>query len=379
MARFVNPRRVFAYQYRCEDRSLISPHFRKHVCLRLLRLVPRFCSPNLLSLAANSASFLVFFFLIGAFGPVDQMAQTSRLAFLIPAVGIFIYVALDNTDGLQARRTSVSSPLGDFLDHWFDSFAAFMIPLGFLMALKAEDWRMLSVVVFGIASFWVANWEMMHCGVLKLPPVGELEGNMLAIVTHLLTAILGLAFWQTRLLGVTLLDVLTLIALAGFGSATAVSLLRCRAERWQMLGLVASVGLIMLWYSLTLSRNLLPLRNHPLVPIVVGLIGVKHIGDLQRNFLIGTAYRVFDIGFLVLGTGLVASLFIEPLRQSNIQLRLLFVVLLYAIGTLVYQLWHTSAFVTQALGINVLTLTATQKAALQRSAAPHDVTESARP
>ena len=47
--------------------------------------------------------------------------QAPSWAYLLCAVGLFVYQALDATDGKQARRTNSSSPLGELFDHGCDS------------------------------------------------------------------------------------------------------------------------------------------------------------------------------------------------------------------------------------------------------------------
>ena len=44
-------------------------------------------------------------------------------AYLLCAVGLFIYQSLDAIDGKQARRTNSSSPLGELFDHGCDSLS----------------------------------------------------------------------------------------------------------------------------------------------------------------------------------------------------------------------------------------------------------------
>lgn len=49
--------------------------------------------------------------------------QAPRWAFLLCAIGLFIYQSLDAIDGKQARRTDSSSPLGELFDHGCDSIS----------------------------------------------------------------------------------------------------------------------------------------------------------------------------------------------------------------------------------------------------------------
>lgn len=51
------------------------------------------------------------------------MFQAPLWAYLLCAVGLFIYQSLDAIDGKQARRTNSSSPLGELFDHGCDSLS----------------------------------------------------------------------------------------------------------------------------------------------------------------------------------------------------------------------------------------------------------------
>lgn len=47
--------------------------------------------------------------------------QAPTWAFLLSALGLFIYQSLDAIDGKQARRTNSSSALGELFDHGCDA------------------------------------------------------------------------------------------------------------------------------------------------------------------------------------------------------------------------------------------------------------------
>lgn len=54
---------------------------------------------------------------------VYMLFQAPLWAYLMCAVGLFIYQSLDAIDGKQARRTNSSSPLGELFDHGCDSLS----------------------------------------------------------------------------------------------------------------------------------------------------------------------------------------------------------------------------------------------------------------
>jgi phosphatidylglycerophosphate synthase len=368
MTRFSDPQKVFSYSYQCRDSSLLLPYFRRYVSQQLLKVIPRTCAPNLLSLLANLISILVFAVVIGVMGPFEEMARSSQLVFLLPALGIFVYVALDNTDGLQARRIGLSSPLGDFMDHWLDGFSGFTVPLGIMVVLRVDDVRTLMVIVASVWAFWATNWDKKKSGVMKLPPLGDVEGNMVAVVIYVTTAVFGVSIWQSQVAGASVADALVALVFIGLTSATLRLILQNKNEQWQILGVNLSMLLVILWYRLALVSGVNGLRGHLLVPVLIGLIGAKHVGDLQRSHLIGTAYRAFDLSFVIIGAGLIATLYFGPAMLSfEIQLLLLSGFVLVVSGKLLYQFIHTSVFICRKLDIRLFSLTAAQKEALLTS------------
>lgn len=68
-------------------------------------------------LSVGEFSFFFFFFNVHAF------SQAPLWAYLLCAVGLFVYQSLDAIDGKQARRTNSSSPLGELFDHGCDSLS----------------------------------------------------------------------------------------------------------------------------------------------------------------------------------------------------------------------------------------------------------------
>lgn len=48
-------------------------------------------------------------------------AKAPSWAFVLSALGLFIYQSLDAIDGKQARRTNSSSALGELFDHGCDA------------------------------------------------------------------------------------------------------------------------------------------------------------------------------------------------------------------------------------------------------------------
>lgn len=57
----------------------------------------------------------------GSLNTVSPHPQAPSWAFIMSALGLFIYQSLDAIDGKQARRTNSSSALGELFDHGCDA------------------------------------------------------------------------------------------------------------------------------------------------------------------------------------------------------------------------------------------------------------------
>ncbi len=70
---------------------------------------------------------------------VCALFQAPLWAYLLCAVGLFIYQSLDAIDGKQARRTNSSSPLGELFDHGCDSLSTGQFLFDFVLPCSGES------------------------------------------------------------------------------------------------------------------------------------------------------------------------------------------------------------------------------------------------
>lgn len=94
--------------------------------------------PNTLTVSGLGASyFLTFLPLVSCVPTFDS--ECSRWIYLLAAIGLFVYQVstnqgsglicrqtLDALDGKQARRTGLSAPTGQMMDHGCDSLTTFL-------------------------------------------------------------------------------------------------------------------------------------------------------------------------------------------------------------------------------------------------------------
>jgi phosphatidylglycerophosphate synthase len=338
---------VLQYVYRCEDASIVCPAFRRLFCVPFLELVPAGVSANLLTLAGSASQLAVFAFV--SWRAAFPSPHASPMMHLVPALGLFVYVLLDNADGMQARRTNTSSPLGEFVDHWLDNFATFMIPLGIAMMMGVGDAAFLPLVFVAGTASWAAYWEQRASGVQRFAAIGEMEGNLLAISCYVLTAIFGPALWEASVASIRVAWLVIGVTLFGFACSALRTLIRSARCRRDYLGVLLTATPILIHAAV--SRLDAGGIVGQLTPLLLGLMLAKHVGDLQREHLLGKRARSVDVTLIAGGAVLVAAtVWAPPSGLLTVTLLLLGVVGL----KLAHQFADTTATIRAKLGIQLL-------------------------
>lgn len=178
------------YDYKCKDDSVLLPFFKKRVFSVLHHGIPYGVPANyltLVSIIAIWSCFLHFFRL-----------QTIDITDIIIAFSaITIYLIFDHFDGLQAKRTNTSSPLGEILDHYSDVFNGSLIIYIFFRILQLElDWIFYFTIWGNLAAFSITYLEQSIKKELYFGKIGSLEGIILiqVIILSCMTS-QGKNFW----------------------------------------------------------------------------------------------------------------------------------------------------------------------------------------
>jgi len=96
--------------------TLLTPALRRYLAAPILRLVPSRVSANAITLAAHACLYAVPF-VAAIVGPRLPALAAAAIVLLI-----LLFAIGDELDGMQAQRTRTTSSLGEFLDHYLDSF-----------------------------------------------------------------------------------------------------------------------------------------------------------------------------------------------------------------------------------------------------------------
>merc|ERR1712000_68374 len=89
----------------------------------------------------------------------------------------FLSYAADGVDGIQARKTGTSSPLGEMMDHGIDAWSCSFIMMSLFSCIGAsEDYTQGLTMVDMFLMVWLlqciffcSHWEKLVTGTLVLP------------------------------------------------------------------------------------------------------------------------------------------------------------------------------------------------------------------
>ena len=171
------------YQYRCNDYSLLTPHFKRLVITPLIRFVPWVIPANIITFISNG---IVYVSLYLALNP-HVFGQATPLLI---ALGLILYLIGDHLDGMQAKRTGTGSALGEFCDHYLDAFNNGVVMFT-MIAVFGITHRPVIVGVM-VVSYWAhmaVFYEQFKTGWLTFEPVGSLEGVLLSALLIALSAV----------------------------------------------------------------------------------------------------------------------------------------------------------------------------------------------
>lgn len=129
------------YSYKAENGSIMDYILLRYIIKPLLKYLPYSIPANIITIFSNFCAFLSFFVVM------QSTNGNFKMWFAIPVL-IFLYVLGDCTDGEQARRTHTGSRLGEFLDHFLDSFVSGELVISLL-------------IVYNISNPFIAGFALM--------------------------------------------------------------------------------------------------------------------------------------------------------------------------------------------------------------------------
>jgi len=185
------------YRFICVDKSYFRSLFKKYYVASFLPFVPKKLTANFLTLLSSVAMWLLLAlsFQTGVLG--------SGLLALAFAFLLHFYVLGDYLDGMHARDTGTSSPLGEFMDHHFDVYnSAITITACFALLHMEMSTLFYFILWLSYLAFGATMVEEKERGELYFGFPGPFEG-VFAVFILFLSCIpaAGYEFWQAPLFG----------------------------------------------------------------------------------------------------------------------------------------------------------------------------------
>lgn len=184
---------------------MVTKYVLKKFWIQFEKIYPLWMAPNmvtLLGLVFNIVGLIVVFY----YDP-DFNKPSPSWTYLFYAFCIFMYQTFDACDGIHARKTGQSGPLGELFDHCCDAINSTLSLLMFASVAGLGKGWLLFVSQFAVlTNFYLSTWETYFTHTLFLSQFsGPVEGIIIIIFMCCFTAYQGQAdLWGFKLFTVDL-------------------------------------------------------------------------------------------------------------------------------------------------------------------------------
>ncbi|XP_037276149.1 choline/ethanolaminephosphotransferase 1 bbc isoform X6 [Rhipicephalus microplus] len=190
-------KRLSEHKYSCSGSSFADP-FMQPFWNWVTSKCPLWLAPNLMTLSGLFVNIATSLLLVWYSPTATQ--EVPRWAFLLCALGLFVYQTLDACDGKQARRTGTNTPLGELFDHGCDSISTVFVALAVCIAVKLGSypgWMFFQCFV-AITLFYCAHWQTYVSGTLRFGKFDVTEAQFSVMMIHIISAVFGSDIWATK-------------------------------------------------------------------------------------------------------------------------------------------------------------------------------------
>ncbi len=172
------------YEYHFEDHSILLRWGERPVLQPLVRALPLSITPNHVTIAGH---------LCGALGFILTASARSVTPAVLVTVGlaVLLYTLADCIDGLFARHTRRTSPLGELLDHWLDAVTVPLVVLTLGLTLPVAGWLVFAGTVVTAFVHYATFVHGYRVGWVHLGPIGIIEGTCVGAAACVVTAVFG--------------------------------------------------------------------------------------------------------------------------------------------------------------------------------------------
>lgn len=220
------------YSYSANDESLLTPILYKYFVDPLVKILPY-------RLPANLITLISFGFIAGAFGIAAHGYYTGRYDhwWLIPLFA-FIYLIGDCSDGKQARKTGTGSPLGEYFDHFLDTFVSGLL-MGILMiSSQVTKPAIITIGFFNLYAGQIGSfWERYKRRVMSFGKLSTSEGIIAISLASWLMSIpvVHTAANTVLIFNITAEEVLIIIIMTGAAISAIHAIIRARIISFRLI------------------------------------------------------------------------------------------------------------------------------------------------
>ncbi|SIO73878.1 ethanolaminephosphotransferase [Babesia microti strain RI] len=124
------------YKFTPAQQGCVDSFLTKYWWNVIARAMPPSIHPNVVTIIGSV--FMLFAFTISIAHVTGLILKKTACIYFTIAFCVFMYQTCDGIDGIMSRRLGLSSPLGQFLDHGFDTIYAILWPLFLLVIFDCD-------------------------------------------------------------------------------------------------------------------------------------------------------------------------------------------------------------------------------------------------
>lgn len=179
------------YKYQSEDHSLLSNYVLRPYWRKFAQIFPMWMAPNLVTL--SGLMFIIINVITTLYYDPTLIKESPRWTYFSYAFGLFMYQTFDACDGMHARRTEQSGPLGELFDHCMDSLNTTLSLFPFWSATgMGFSYSFMLAQFTCLFNFYLSTWEEFHTHKLFLSEFsGPVEGIIILCFSFIITGIWG--------------------------------------------------------------------------------------------------------------------------------------------------------------------------------------------
>jgi len=214
-----------SYAYHGVDKSLCGRLFLNSYWEYVVKLMPMWLAPNLITLAGGI--FCVIATVLAMYLAPTYTEVVPQWACFVYVFCLFMYQTMDNIDGKQARRTGAGSPLGELFDHGVDSLVMGMFVMIVSSVLRAGGFVTAVAGVIMLSPFYFSHWEEYHAGILIMGELtGPTEMQVGVMIILLVVGVFGTEFYHSLVPVMLIVCVLGAVAMCGMYARSVQTMVR---------------------------------------------------------------------------------------------------------------------------------------------------------